>query len=246
MHRIFFTSIHVWHFFSSLILYRPFRMYQQNSKIIIGYQPPPSQSVPHACPFQSPAGGVHFSRAVPHACPFQSPAGGVHFSPGGPACMSLPIPGGWGTSLLQGGPACMSLPMPGAWGTSPSPSRMRVPSNPRRCGTSPRVRPACMSLPILGRWGTSPQSVPHACPFQSPAGGCMFSQSWHLLTQWMTIVHEPRSGEPIFLVLFWTPVSDVFLASTNAMETIVHEPRRRADFFWLFLNPRKWCFPGIY
>ena len=53
-----------------------------------------------------------------------------------------------------------------------------------------------------------------------------------------TIVHEPRSGEPIFL-LFWTPISDVFLASTNAMETI-------ADFFCAILNPRKWCFPGIY
>ena len=61
-----------------------------------------------------------------------------------------------------------------------------------------------------------------------------------------TIVHEPRSGEPIFL-LFWTPVSDVFLASTNAMETIVHEPRSGEPiFFGAILNPRKWCFPGIY
>ena len=46
---------------------------------------------------------------------------------------------------------------------------------------------------------------------------------------------EPRSGEPIFFWLFyehakrradffglfWTPVSDVFLASTNAMETMI-------------------------
>ena len=60
-----------------------------------------------------------------------------------------------------------------------------------------------------------------------------------------TIVHEPRSGEPIFL-LFWTPVSDVFLASTNAMETIVHEPRSGEPISFAILNPRKWCFPGIY
>ena len=33
--------------------------------------------------------------------------------------------------------------------------------------------------------------------------------------------YEPRSGEPIFWGLFWTPVSDVFLASTNAMETMI-------------------------
>ena len=46
--------------------------------------------------------------------------------------------------------------------------------------------------------------------------------------------YKPRSGEPIFLAilraakrradffwLFWTPVSDVFLASTNAMETMI-------------------------
>ena len=32
---------------------------------------------------------------------------------------------------------------------------------------------------------------------------------------------EPRSGKPIFFWLFWTPVSDVFLASTNAMETMI-------------------------
>ena len=52
-----------------------------------------------------------------------------------------------------------------------------------------------------------------------------------------TIVHEPRSGEPIFL-LFWTPVSDVFLASTNAMETIVHEPRSGEPIFLvLFWTP---------
>ena len=48
------------------------------------------------------------------------------------------------------------------------------------------------------------------------------------------LFYEPRSGEPIFLAilrtakrradflgLFWTPVSDVFLASTNAMETMI-------------------------
>ena len=34
-------------------------------------------------------------------------------------------------------------------------------------------------------------------------------------TTMRSIVHEPRSGEPIFCVLFWTPVSDVFLASTK-------------------------------
>ena len=61
-----------------------------------------------------------------------------------------------------------------------------------------------------------------------------------------TIVHEPRSGEPIFFVLFWTPVSDVFLASSNAMETIVHEPRSGEPICFAILNPRKWCFPGIY
>ena len=31
------------------------------------------------------------------------------------------------------------------------------------------------------------------------------------------LFYEPRSGEPIF----WTPVSDVFLVSTNAMETMI-------------------------
>ena len=56
------------------------------------------------------------------------------------------------------------------------------------------------------------------------------------------LFYEPRSGEPIFFTsreaasdilraakrradfcvwLFWTPVSDVFLASTNAMETMI-------------------------
>ena len=49
------------------------------------------------------------------------------------------------------------------------------------------------------------------------------------------LFYEPRSGEPIFFLailraakrradffwLFWTPVSDVFLASTNAMETMI-------------------------
>ena len=50
-----------------------------------------------------------------------------------------------------------------------------------------------------------------------------------------TIVHEPRSGEPIFL-LFWTPVF-VFLASTNAMETIVHEPRSGEPIFFGYFEP---------
>ena len=50
--------------------------------------------------------------------------------------------------------------------------------------------------------------------------------------------HRPRagSGEPIFL-LFWTPISDVFLASTNAMETIVHEQRSGEPILLLFWTP---------
>ena len=55
-------------------------------------------------------------------------------------------------------------------------------------------------------------------------------------TTMRSIVLEPRSGEPIFL-LFWTPISDVFLASTNAMETIVHEPRSGEPIFLLFWTP---------
>ena len=36
-----------------------------------------------------------------------------------------------------------------------------------------------------------------------------------------SIVHEPRSGDPIFLGgVYLNPVSDVFLASINTMETI--------------------------
>ena len=34
------------------------------------------------------------------------------------------------------------------------------------------------------------------------------------------LFYEPRSGEPIFLAIL-NPVSDVFLASTNAMETMI-------------------------
>ena len=60
-------------------------------------------------------------------------------------------------------------------------------------------------------------------------------------TTMRSIVHEPAD-----FLLFWTPISDVFLASTNAMETIVHEPQSGEPIFLLFLNPRKWCFPGIY
>ena len=65
-------------------------------------------------------------------------------------------------------------------------------------------------------------------------------------------VHEPRSGEPIFfLLLFWTPVSDVFLASTYGMMAFFYaqamsEPRSGEPIFFAILNPRKWCFPGIY
>ena len=73
-----------------------------------------------------------------------------------------------------------------------------------------------------------------------PRGGGGFDP-----TTMRSIVHEPRSGKPIFL-LFWTPVSDVFLASTNGMMAFFYAEAMRADFFFAILNPRKWCFPGIY
>ena len=47
-----------------------------------------------------------------------------------------------------------------------------------------------------------------------------------------------------FFLLFWTPVSDVFLASMHISH--IHEPRSGEPIFFAILNPRKWCFPGIY
>ena len=40
-----------------------------------------------------------------------------------------------------------------------------------------------------------------------------------------------------FFCYFEPPISDVFLASTNAMETIVHEPRSGEPIFLLFWTP---------
>ena len=55
-------------------------------------------------------------------------------------------------------------------------------------------------------------------------GGSSFLLRGGGLTKIMTmrsIVHEPRSGDPIFFWgVYFNPVSDVFLASINTMETI--------------------------
>ena len=66
------------------------------------------------------------------------------------------------------------------------------------------------------------------------------------------LLYKPRSGEPIFLWLFYEPRSGepIFFAYFTSREAasrffgLFYE--RRADFFVAILNPRKWCFPGIY
>ena len=69
-----------------------------------------------------------------------------------------------------------------------------------------------------------------------PRGGVWPSSTSRVAASrfFLWLFYERRSGEPIFLAilraakrradflgLFWTPVSDVFLASTNAMETMI-------------------------
>ena len=54
-------------------------------------------------------------------------------------------------------------------------------------------------------------------PASFRGGSSFFPRGVLTPTTMRSIVHEPRSGEPIFCLLFWTPVSDVFLASTNGM-----------------------------
>ena len=53
--------------------------------------------------------------------------------------------------------------------------------------------------------------------------------------------YEPRSGEPIFFWLFYEPRSGepIFFGYFTSREAA-------SRFFWAILNPRKWCFPGIY
>ena len=68
------------------------------------------------------------------------------------------------------------------------------------------------------------------------------------MTTWETV---PEFRQ--FFWLFWTLVSDFFMVSTIAMETldpttmrsIIHEQTSGEQFFSYF-EPRKWCFPGIY
>ena len=83
------------------------------------------------------------------------------------------------------------------------------------------------------------------------------------------IVHEPRSGEPIFFLAilraakrradFFGDFTSREAASRFFFLAILRAAKRRADFFGYFtsreaasrffvaiLNPRKWCFPGIY
>ena len=59
------------------------------------------------------------------------------------------------------------------------------------------------------------------------------SSYWNLGSPWYErIRREPRSGEAIFVVAILTPVSDVFLASTN-MQSIVDEPQSGEAIFWV-------------
>jgi len=86
--------------------------------------------------------------------------------------------------------------------------------------------------------------------------------SGHILSQWRRFTQRRcrassttrEAASRFFFLLFWTPVSDVFLASTIAIETfdlttmrtIVHEPRSGEPNVLLFWTPHNWCFPGIY
>ena len=59
-----------------------------------------------------------------------------------------------------------------------------------------------------------------------------------------SIVHEPRSGEPIFFAIL-NPRKWCF----PGIYAHITYPRARvaaSRFFFAILNPRKWCFPGIY